>query len=239
LESLPDIEQRELYDRIDQFSTNSGFVLLHTANGKVIHQFTTPVAHCPSTQFSIFEPIAQFQVMMPSYVGISGASTGGGFNERRTTPCCVPRLDGEISSGGLLVPNRAIAASEVTDGLSRTLIVGESSAFAFDSIGTAYRIDGGFRSGWLLGTSAIGTPPSYEGGFPSWNITTVRYAINETNYNLPGVYSDHGANNPLLSSHPRGANLLTAGGAVTFFDEHTDLLTLKTYATRDDANIVD
>lgn len=231
---LPQLEQQSLFEQFDKISANSGLVLLHATNGKLIDGFSSSVMVCPSSEVPWFERVASFQILMPSYVGISGASNDEEFAEPRVNTCCVPKNNGEMSSGGVLVPNATIEASEITDGLSNVLALGECSGYARNKTGLQYRIDGGFRSGWVFGTSVTGTPPYYSEPFAALNITTLRYSLNDRTYEQPGISTDGGPNNPLVSSHPGGVNLLFTDGAVVFAGEQLDLLTLKQQATRDD-----
>jgi prepilin-type N-terminal cleavage/methylation domain-containing protein len=227
---LPYLEQSALSP---QFDANGAI------NPQVIAELTLPVMGCPSSSIPpLYIGIAGVDVMMPSYVGIAGSSSDGGFPETRVTTCCQPYLNGEISAGGILVPNRGIRSEEITDGLSNTLAVGECSDLAVDSQGVTHRIDGAFPVGWTSGTVATGTPPQYENDpvrrAPSWNITTIRYAPNMRNYSQPGVYQDRGANNPLISAHPGGVQGLLMDGSVRFLYDNTDVWLLKQLATRDD-----
>jgi prepilin-type processing-associated H-X9-DG protein len=96
--------------------------------------------------------------------------------------------------------------------------------------------------GWLAGTRAVGTPPDYRlQGMAadalrpsSWNITTIRYSPNVSDYDLPGIDDDRGANNPLASPHPGGVNVLLLDGAVTMLHDDVELRVFKQLATRDD-----
>jgi len=175
---------------------------------------------------------------MPSYVGVAGATSDGGFAEDRVATCCIPRNEGEISAGGLLASNRSIAAKEALDGLSNTIIVGEASDHARSPLYSEHRIDGGFPYGWMLGTKSRGTPADHDTTprLPSWNITTIRYGLNDREYEQPGITFGHGPNNPLASPHPRVVGLVYSDGAVHFLQEDVDLLVVKSLATRDDGD---
>jgi hypothetical protein len=174
--------------------------------------------------------------MMPSYVGIAGATSHDGFSEIRVDPCCVPRSDGEISAGGVLIPNRSIPLREVSDGTSKTLLLGEASDYVYGPSGAPYRIDAGFSPGWIMGTIVEGTPPEYSAPFPAWNITTIRYPPNTRQYGLPGIEQERGPNNPLVSAHPGGVNAVFVAGAVHFIADDVDLLIFRKLATRDDGD---
>lgn len=236
---LPYLESSAIADRIDTTGSNCGSVLFHTDNAMLVNEVAIAPMACPSSPLPRLKQVGGVQVMMPSYVGIAGASSHGGFPETRVATCCQGWKDGEISAGGVLVPNRAIRFSEVIDGASNTLIVGEASDFAIDAKGNQRRIDGGFNHGWLIGTNATGTPPEYSTSRPPrcWNITTIRYPVNTRDYMLDGIRDNHGANNPLMSVHPNGTNGLYLDGSVQFFDASLDLTILKSQATRDDSRL--
>ncbi len=237
---LPHLEQQAVYDRLDRRGPNSGLPLLHAKNGKAVTGLVLPVLRCPSTPLPTVRPVGVFQMMTPSYVGIAGATSHDGFGEARVNTCCGGLNNGEISAGGLLISNRAVTFAEATDGVSHTLLAGEASDFVYNRLGLEHRIDGAFPNGWLIGTGVRGTPPVYGGVLPSpsWNITTLRYAVNTADYDLPGVSNDRGPNNPLISPHPDGAHVVFGDGSVHFLPSQTEVPVLKRLATRDDGEAI-
>ena len=239
VEILPSLEQDEIYQRFDFRRPNNGWISIHKDNGRLIDNVLIPAMRCPSTSFTTFDTIRGFRVLMPSYVGLSGAASGEKFHEHRESTCCSPLQNGEISAGGVLVPNQWIRANWVLDGVSQTYVVGETSDFAWDGNGFSRRIDGAAVKGWIAGTRAYGTPPDYDGtrNSPSWNITTVKHPPNTKVYELPGISDNRGPNNPLSSPHDGGVNSLILDGAVRFLSEKIDTLSLKQLATRDDGAI--
>jgi hypothetical protein len=208
---------------------------MHPTNGRVVDGLVIGAMICPSTPLPPLYPVGSFHLMMPSYVGIAGATDDDDFHEDRVDICCVPLKDGQIAAGGVLVANRAVAAKEIVDGMSKTIAVGEESDYVTDGNSVPFRIDAGFPSGWIMGTIVRGTPPDYSAPFPAWNITTIRYPPNTTRYNLPGVEQARGPNNPLVSPHPGGVNVLFTAGSAAFLSEEIDTPTLKRLSTRDDA----
>ncbi|MBI3462637.1 MAG: DUF1559 domain-containing protein [Planctomycetes bacterium] len=229
---LPHMDQAALYSRLDLSSASSGFVALHAANGMAVDRVAIPAMVCPSSPLPPWFTVGRFTIMAPSYVGISGAAADA---RSRTSPCCIPKVDGQISSGGLLVANRSVKLPEVTDGTAHTLLVGETSDFAVNSQGVKFRIDGGSVNGWLSGTNAPGTPPTYgTPNNPCWNCATIKYAVGTRQYDLPGIWNTHGPNNPLLSAHPGGAEALFLDASVRFLSATIELRTLQLLATRDD-----
>jgi len=238
---LPFLEQSTLYDSLDRRRPHHGTVLLNLQNAKAVNGQTVEVMLCPSSPIPPLHRVGSVEVMMPSYVGIAGAARDKTFAESRINKCCAPMNDGQISGGGLLIPNRPIRLREVKDGLSKTMLIGEISDYAVDRDGREQRIDGGFPEGWITGTKLPGTPPDYLGSLatPAWNITTIRYRVNTRDFELPGVDDNHGPNNPLASAHPSGANMLLADGSVHFLVDPLELTTLKRLATRDDGQVIE
>jgi prepilin-type processing-associated H-X9-DG protein len=233
---LSKLEESEVVQQLDLKGPQNGWVVLHAHNGRIVDGVVVDVMFCPSSPLPRLYSVAGYQVGMPSYVGISGASSHDGFPESRVNRCCSPKNGGEISAGGVLVSNAAVQVREIVDGTARTLFVGEASDYCFTSKGEIRRIDGGFPNGWLTGTLALGTAPSYDPSRTpsSWNITTIRYPLNTRDYELPGIDDNRDANNPLLSAHPDGTNGLFVDGSVHFLADDASVLALKQFATRDD-----
>lgn len=239
---LPHIGQSSLYGRFDMLSNNNGFPSLCLANGKLADGVIVGTMLCPSSPLPDSLKTGNFMHTRPSYVGISGATSEGGFTEQRVNVCCTPQVTGQISAGGFLVPNSGLKHRDLADGLSYVIAVGEASDFAVDNNGTKRSIDGGFPVGWMTGTSATGTPPNYNASLSfspaCWNVTTIRYRPNDRRYMQPGVLENHGPNNPLLSAHRGGVNALVADGSVHYLSDSIDLRNLKRLATRDDGQTV-
>jgi prepilin-type N-terminal cleavage/methylation domain-containing protein len=234
---LPHFERCIVYEQLEKRSAYSGFVLMHTKNGKVVDGLVIPTMLCPASSIPPLWSVGGFQVMMPSFVGISGAASDSEFSESRLSDCCGSQPAGKISAGGILVSNQAIRSTDVTDGTSNTIMIGEISDYSSTPGGTLHRIDGGFPNGWLLGTSTLGTPPSYgQPSTPSWNTTTIEYPVNTRFHGRPGIDSNYGPNNPLSSPHPGGVHAARADGSVKYVSEDWDVLPAKQFATRDDGS---
>ncbi|MCE9554339.1 MAG: DUF1559 domain-containing protein [Planctomycetes bacterium] len=233
---FPYLTHSSAMDKFNSSATNCGDALLNSVNAQAAHKLIEPSMLCPSSPLASTRMVGTVQLMLPSYVGVSGASNYDGFPESRVSTCCAPFNNGQISSGGVLIPNRAVQLQEVRRGLTNTLAVAECSDYAYTTTGQKQQIDGAFPLGWIAGTAANGTPPSYTTGSPvqpSFNITTIRYQPNMRNYNSPGIYINHGPNHPLASPHPGGAHGLMLGGSVEFLSNDIELDVLKKMATRD------
>jgi prepilin-type N-terminal cleavage/methylation domain-containing protein len=232
---LPLLEQGDIADQLDRTGANPGYVQINSHNGALANGFAPAFFYCPSSPVEKFVSAGGYQIAAPSYAGISGATNEDGFPEIRVSKCC--RSDGQISGGGLLIPNAAIRVRQISDGLSNTMLVGEQSNYCFTDAGQPKRTAAAFVNGWLTGTRATGIPPYYGDWLsPSYNVATVRYRLNERRYNLPGIYEDIGANNPLLSPHFGIVNLLFGDGSVRSMADSLDLHILKSAATRDEGS---
>jgi hypothetical protein len=228
------LEGANIVDQLDRNGLSPRWVYLNADNGKLIHDFAPEYWFCPSSAVAQFVKAGDYRVAAPTYSGISGATDHDGFPETRVNRCC--RSEGQISGGGVLIPNAVIRLRQITDGLSNTLLVGEQSDFAYTDLGQPMQIGAAFVKGWLAGTVTLGVPPKYTDWMaPSYNLTTVRYRLNEHRYDLPGIYFDSGSNNPLLSPHPQVVNLLCCDGSVRGASELMDVAVLKSFSTRDDS----
>jgi prepilin-type N-terminal cleavage/methylation domain-containing protein len=137
---------------------------------------------CPSSPLPQTENLrnnAQFVMVVPSYVGISGATKHGGalanglttaevpFNETRLKPAAqsaTASVNGQSapntsqqSWGGMLTPNECYGMAACIDGTSNTMLVSEKGEYFFsrhtgNNTGTRLRIDGSFANG---GTGAM------------------------------------------------------------------------------------
>jgi prepilin-type N-terminal cleavage/methylation domain-containing protein len=248
---LPYLEQLSLEQGFNHLSPGNGnpTSTVH-ANGALANGLVLSFMLCPSSPIPPLHNVGAFQITMPSYVGIAGAHNEGGFPSGEVSACCIPTANGQLSAGGVLVPNRAVRMRDLTDGTTNTMGVGEISDYAYDTAGRERRIDGGFPQGWMTGAGGVGSPPNYINGSsasapppPAYNLTTIRYPVGMSFYGqpsvpLPGIRDNHGPNHPLLSAHPGGAHCVLMDGAVRFISEMTDLLILKRLATRHDGQVV-
>lgn len=244
---LPYVEQETLYQKF-VFPGKSGWD--NTSNADTYNKVALPVYRCPSSLLPIFRHssigTAGTDVYRPSYAGISGATTELNPAETRIstggtiTGCCA---GGKVSGGGILFPNAKINISEITDGATNTMIVGESSDFLHTLNGAQVDWSSGWH-GFFIGCSNANTPPTYGSGGDArtMNQLSLRYLINQKrgwpnspgNCGSTGVCDNIGTNTPLTSAHPGGIDILLADGSCRFVQETLDATTLGRLATRDD-----
>ncbi|WP_013627841.1 DUF1559 family PulG-like putative transporter [Rubinisphaera brasiliensis] len=262
---LPYLELGNVYDQYVHDISNCSLSLTNPglttdADFSVLHCASSPLPRRVSVN-----SLGNFEMPMPHYTGISGATNSGaygtmaddGYSPILDTACCLPMNQGRVSGLGMLVPNKSVSFKDTTDGLSNTITVGEISTDSVDPFGNKARVDRGFPAGWAVGTVNYDTPPDMTVFSPAmitpmftpppmaatvYNLTTIRYGINVTNGSLPGYFDAAagvaGANVPLLSEHAGGAQVLMADGSVRFLSENMDLTTLKNMSVRNDSQTI-
>ncbi|MFG0296330.1 MAG: DUF1559 domain-containing protein [Maioricimonas sp. JB045] len=242
---LPYIDLAPLYNSMEWEGESPGYIREGAGsagdyNQQFVNQMATgvPAFTCPSSALPVrngaFSPFAH-------YAGISGAADPATFTESRIFD---DGTLGLISGGGMLVANRGIRPRDCTDGTRNTIMIGEQNGRLERLIAGTYSdlAAGGTTHGWLMGLRVTGTPPNLDPGDQesddrTFNLTTVRYSPNQepfANQLFPGMGSNVGANNPLMSFHVGGVQILLSDGAVRFLSENVHLESLKQLATRDD-----
>jgi prepilin-type N-terminal cleavage/methylation domain len=252
---LPYVEQSALFDSFDQKINNNG---MNPANPALDGRATIPFAICPSSSMptkSAGNPSLAPQ-MITCYSGMAGAAKDlsgqfddGSFDETRVSACCAgmsPTSQGLFSSGGMLIANSAIRFSDASDGLSNTIIVGEMNGIVVRTNGTKSEMEASNTAGWAAGTSSVGYGKQFRTSFGTVaasanNISTLLYPVNFSINNstiYKGIQPGGGPNNPLLSFHDGGANVLLTDGSAKFISDSTALSILKRLATRDDGQTI-
>ena len=219
-------------------------------NGQRFNNVQIPGFFCPSSPLEKMGNVGSFMHMRPHYVGISGAANGNSQAQPAKYPddtfrnnnnvqinccgCCTPTVAlGVASNGGVLVGHGwgdspagmyCINFAKITDGTANTIAIGECGNFWVDAAGQKQRINA--EHGWLMGSPSAGDR--------KFNITTVRYAPNEKDLNMPGTGNNDGPNNGMYSAHPGGVQVAVADGSVTFISNTINMLTLKRLCSRAD-----
>jgi len=217
---LPYMEQQPMYDQIDweaSFEAN-----VHTP----LRQTNISGFACPSKEDNIadyyyrnnqwFLGPGEFET---HYVGVMGAK---GFIPGTRVRYGIDTSTGShggFGTNGILIRDEFIAARRVTDGLSNTFLMGE---MAWD-IGEYCSWLGGLSPGWSNSLTIKNIAYPLNSYRFSRELNTI--LINDTSFG---------------SEHPsRGAHFLFADSSVHFIAEDIEIIVLRGFASRQDAEIVD
>ena len=239
---LPFVEEESLFKTLDlEASTdNTGRGANAAAYGPARLSFLL----CPSSQltFRTAAAVSDGVGHAPHYYGIAGAVPYGSFSD---TNLFYDKSFGDVSARGM-IPNRRVHKTEswdwtkgismhqCTDGLSKTLMVGEISDVIRDGAGTS---EGDRRPGMDWGWH-MGGAEGWGLDDPHTNSVTIRYLPNARVLNQEGVDSASGAyanaNCPLASPHPGVVGVLMADGSTRFLQDTVGLDVLTLLGVRDD-----
>ncbi len=254
---LPGLEQATVYNQINFSGVHPGWTCcgdaVGSANGAVMRQATITTALCPSSPLEKKRDTGGGPTTITQYHGIMGATTGNGYtNPASSTALCCGCCGGQqatgiISGAGTLVVGKSIGFSDMTDGTTNVMVVGEASNF----IWTAAQSAGGTKTvavngahGIMMGSPNVTVVEACPGCMfeRPFNLTTVRYAPNAPAINndaaWPGVGDNYGSNNPLSSAHTGGVQVLLGDGSARFISDNIDMLTLRRLATRNDGQVL-
>lgn len=204
---LPYIEQVAVYKQIDFKQTPSA----STQRNTVI-----PVYGCPSYPGPILVTQASQSYMlgaMTLYQGVAGAIVNRGEKLLKGS-------FGDIPDNGMFGYRWQRRVSDVLDGLSNTLCIGEFVQQDRDPASTFSGFPGNVRA-WILG--ANGT------GYGSYSFKVVQYPINaQLDREKDKIPFNH---LPFGSYHPGGANFMRADGSCQFLANDIDIDYYRALAT--------
>ena len=223
---LPFIEQDNVYKLMDGYWSYSGWTLAN--NGWPIGQASNTIIStylCPSSNVS-------------PYVAWTGPPVGSTYNSATRIEFLPIYGSDRNSNGGNLGSHLGIIyigsqnrIADVTDGLSNTVIVGESSGTTLNQTPTQY---GGLDS---CDPAYMLTHDSY-----AYSGRTIVYPPNGPYFDSCGVTGTPTVTaccqSSLKSKHPGGVNILLADGSVRFISQNIDMTLLKNLADRADGNVI-
>ena len=168
------------------------------------------------------------------YYGVAGAFITGSepYCKPDTSDCdngTLNLLVGNIPKNGMFGWKFVRALSEVKDGLSNTLAMGEFqfiNVTKHPSVSEIYNTPPGLVRCWTVGGSINGNTISYQARVIAEPI------------NAKVLYPDVPYNHlPFTSTHPGGANFLMGDGSVSFLNETLPVELLKELATVDGGEV--
>jgi len=246
--AMPYLEQGNKYNTLN-FSYPAGF-----PPNTSTWEFSVATYLCPSDTRAE-QSRTSFKITQTSYAAVVGLTEciANNYGTALTAPNA--HLCGAIFSEGMFGRNVFYRIADVTDGLSNTLMVGETSRFREESSFTRFNIAnvGGSWSGDDLGTPAryaswgdvrisggayvvprLNAAPYI--GRPTWvvdpsNGTNAKTWIDDPRSLALGQFG-------FRSMHPGGANFLLGDGSVRFLKNSVDVLNYRALGTRAGGEVI-
>lgn len=188
-----------------------------------------PSWKCPSSMLPV-KGTRTHQI--PAYIGIAGAVPDPANRTLRNGAVTY----GTTADNGMFLVNETVNISKVTDGTSKTIMVGEQSA----AVGTTDRRSS-FWAAWGFyqpndnpGAALYTFKQLRTAG--SWfylGATAVQYANNSATAGT-GAVNTYDLNTILTSPHTGGVQTLRVDGSVSYMSDSVDINTLRQLCSRDD-----
>jgi prepilin-type processing-associated H-X9-DG protein len=136
---------------------------------------------------------------------------------------------GDVYLDGIFTINKAKRLTDITDGSSNTLAVGESVHPSIWGLGPGYGDPhvGGIP-GWLYGSACLQPGCTVDNQSYGRDLRDTKFAINT---NLLPMTDDEENDVPFGSFHPGGANFLFADGHVSFVNQSIAMDTYRALST--------
>jgi prepilin-type N-terminal cleavage/methylation domain-containing protein/prepilin-type processing-associated H-X9-DG protein len=247
---LPHLDQSPLFNAIN-FSVSSYDDPVFAAPGGTMNStaFLTrlSVYICPSDASQISQASGTTAYSQCSYAGMVGTNNLPEFNFG-FPPCCGVNSI-EIEPNGVFGKNFTISLSQVTDGTSSTIFIGEMSRFKNDPepYFNEWNRQGNFSSSVpALAAMLVTRPQVLATSVPRINAdlqVPSKPSGGALNYGSGPPYGPFNwQHNPAMldkgqlgfrSQHPGGANFLFGDGSVKFLKETMDLMTYRYLSTKD------
>lgn len=206
----------------------------------------TPVAlfQCPSVATELDAYVGgignsaeyvDFSSLRAHYMGVMGAKIRCPLPANAAYPmscytmsnCPTAPNPGGWADNGTIIIGRKVNFKRITDGTSKTMLVGEQSW------------DCGPQRTWIVGT--LDDPATANDGWV-YNAKNILFPMNTAYREAPGAaFSGYGNSDISLGSqHPGGAHALLVDGSVQFLREDVDLTgVLRALATRANGEVID
>jgi prepilin-type N-terminal cleavage/methylation domain-containing protein len=247
---LPYIEQGAMHSQLSFSHTfdacRPGFSVAANGGPNVaLRGYVVPVYRCPSSSIPVngvnVSPSPtnnnRDNAQLIDYVGIMGSTpdTSVGFPGIGCSP--QTGYGGIYCNNGTLVPNITYKFSDITDGTSNVIAIGEQSGPIVYPDGRRADIRSNYYGGWCAATDGRVPSASWSGSPWGSGTSAIRYTIN-LNTAPVGADSTWDANTILTSDHPGGIMATRADGSVDFVTETIDMLMLRRLGARNDGQPV-
>ena len=147
--------------------------------------------------------------------GAIGCTTTNGYTVTGDCTSTSGQQTGVVAINGIMYPKSKIKPKDITDGLSKTFLIGEA-AWEINSLRT-----------WICGSGA-NTSTNW-----GWSARNVANPINSVKAGTPDWSATILLNSSSLGSqHPGGALIGNADGSVSFVSENTEIEILRAGASR-------
>jgi len=230
---LPFIEEENRYRGIDRLTTGALKKVMpwrykfapHYGDNQL---YTDPVKVfvCPASELGVFSPdviAVDSQMNAPNQGALHyRANAGSSLGPVRDAP---RGPDYDYATSGVIFPDSHVRMTDITDGSSTTILLGECSSAA----------------GWTPGSKNWGGIQPWTWGYFSLAPQDGYLMIDHKMLAHPIGYSGDFLPNstPYRSAHSgRGANMLFADGSVRYLPATTDLTLLQNLATRAGGEVV-
>jgi prepilin-type N-terminal cleavage/methylation domain-containing protein/prepilin-type processing-associated H-X9-DG protein len=251
LQLFPYLEQNDVFQRLDFGGTNSFTgTTWHrqpwTPPNTVLDGLVVPQLRCPSNPRGPFEQHLSHYTQASNtfnadYAGIAGAYPDPGD---RGSAVCRRSYNGYTCNTGLLVAHEKRGPKDATDGLSKTVIVGEQSGAVEGSARGANYLGAwsGARDDWCgfddNPRPANQIPDDGSCNYHHSGVTVVRFRLNSPASTPRSSQYSHDNNTILNSPHPGVVSLLFADGSVQLVSESIDIDTLRRLSSATDGQHV-
>ncbi len=230
---LPQLEQADVYDTFDLNGKFTGFAEftdpVGTAANNTAFQRQNSAYQCPSDPNS-FKLRNSNGSNNGNYFGVMGAGFGQDPPPQKPDLCSTD-TDRYFFTEGILFVDSKVRISQVTDGTSKTYLVGETK-YMLRPGGRASHPNSHF--GWASSVRAVETGSEVVGV-----LVAARFQINSTagdGSTIDTVFANRSPQgNTMGSFHPGGCHAAMADGAVRFISENIDLQTHRYLGSRDEA----
>jgi prepilin-type N-terminal cleavage/methylation domain-containing protein len=238
---LPYVEYDAVYRRLDPTIDSYGWWQVGGAGavGTVMNKFYPKTYICPSNPVPV---VYRDFLLQNSYVAIAGADVDPGRTPKRAATS--PNPFGQAATNGVLTMNSKLKITEITDGTTNVMLLGEQSDFGINLAPPAgYPTKTpcracGHQGQWMGAQGWVGQDGvNIQTRTLATNTTTITASLG-TRICPPGDYDYGGVENaavntPVRSAHPGGCLIVFADGSVRFLNEGLDTTLFKYLAIRD------